>query len=39
LLGAAERQVAVSLPAVTGAGYMVEHWLASYAVLYVGLDQ
>jgi hypothetical protein len=33
---AAERHAAASLPAVTGSDYMVEHWLACYAVLYLG---
>jgi hypothetical protein len=30
---ARERHAAASLPAITGAGWMVEHWLAAYAVL------
>lgn len=30
---ARDRHAAVSLPAVVGGGYMVEHWLACYAVL------
>jgi hypothetical protein len=33
LLAAAERHAAVSLPYVAGSDYMVEHWLAAYAVL------
>ncbi len=33
---AAAAHAAASLPAVTGADYMVEHWLACYAVLYLG---
>ncbi len=33
LRGAAEAHAAASLPAVTGEDYMVEHWLACYAVL------
>lgn len=32
---AAATHAAASLPAVTGTDYMVEHWLASYAVLYL----
>ncbi len=37
LLGqAAVAHAAASLPAVTGTAYMVEHWLACYAVLYLG---
>ena len=33
---AATTHAAASLPAVTGTDYMVEHWLACYAVLYLG---
>lgn len=33
---AAAIHAAAGLPAVTGTGYMVEHWLAAYAVLYLG---
>jgi hypothetical protein len=33
LLAARERHAAASLPAVVGEGWMVEHWLACYAVL------
>ena len=33
LEAAIERQAAASLPAVVGADYMVEHWLAAYALL------
>jgi hypothetical protein len=33
LLTARERHAATSLPAVVGEGWMVEHWLACYAVL------
>jgi DUF2891 family protein len=33
---AAAAHAAASLPAVTGTDYMVEHWLACYAVLYLG---
>jgi hypothetical protein len=33
MAAAAGRHAAVSLPAVTGEDYMVEHWLACYAVL------
>jgi hypothetical protein len=33
---AAASHAAASLPAVTGTGYMVTHWLACYAVLYLG---
>jgi hypothetical protein len=32
----AERHAAASLPAVSGSDYMVEHWLAAYAVLLLG---
>jgi hypothetical protein len=39
LQDAAERHAAASLPAIAGSGYMVEHWLASYAVLYAGLGE
>jgi hypothetical protein len=31
---AAADHAALSLPAVTGSDYMVEHWLAAFAVLY-----
>lgn len=33
LHGARDRHAAASLPAVVGEGWMVEHWLACYAVL------
>ncbi len=33
LLRAAERHAAASLPQVSGSDYMVEHWLAAYAML------
>jgi hypothetical protein len=33
---ASAAHAAASLPAVTGTDYMVEHWLACYAVLYLG---
>jgi hypothetical protein len=33
MLDAAQSHAGVSLPAVTGSDYMVEHWLAAYAVL------
>jgi hypothetical protein len=33
---AAERHADASLPLVTGSDYMVEHWLAAYAVLLLG---
>jgi hypothetical protein len=33
---AAATHAAASLPAVTGTNYMAEHWLACYAVLYLG---
>jgi hypothetical protein len=33
---AAAMHAAASLPAVTGTNYLVEHWLACYAVLYLG---
>jgi len=33
MLDAAERHASASLPVVTGSDYMVEHWLAAYAVL------
>jgi len=33
---AAATHAAASLPAVTGTDYMVKHWLACYAVLYLG---
>lgn len=33
LQDARDRHAAASLPAITGAGWMVEHWLAAYAVL------
>jgi hypothetical protein len=33
LLEARDRHATASLPAITGAGWMVEHWLAAYAVL------
>ena len=36
LLGAAERHADASLPFVAGSDYMVEHWLAAYAVLMLG---
>ncbi|MBA2246775.1 MAG: DUF2891 domain-containing protein [Chloroflexia bacterium] len=36
LLDAASRHARVSLPAVTGGDYMVEHWLAAYASLLLG---
>jgi Protein of unknown function (DUF2891) len=32
---AAERHAAAALPHVVGSDYMVEHWLAAYAVLYL----
>jgi Protein of unknown function (DUF2891) len=32
---AAERHAAAGLPHATGSDYMVEHWLAAYAVLYL----
>jgi len=32
---AAERHAAASLPHVTGSHYMVEHWLAAFALLYL----
>ena len=32
----AQRHAAASLPAVSGSDYMVEHWLAAYAVLLLG---
>ncbi len=36
LLASAERQANASLPQVSGSDYMVEHWLAVYAVLLLG---
>lgn len=33
LTATAERHALVALPSVTGDDYMVEHWLAAYAVL------
>lgn len=36
MVQAAAAHAAASLPAVTGTDYMVEHWLACYAVLYLG---
>ena len=36
LRAARERHAAASLPAVVGGGWMVEHWLACYAVLLLG---
>lgn len=36
LESAAERHSAAALPAVTGDDWMVEHWLAAYAVLLLG---
>ena len=36
LLDAAGRHATVALPHVTGSDYMVEHWLAAYAVLLLG---
>ncbi len=35
LLDVASRHAA-ALPHVSGSGYMVEHWLAAYAVLLMG---
>jgi hypothetical protein len=35
---AAAKHAAASLPAVTGTDYMVEHWLACYAVLYLSAE-
>lgn len=32
---ARDRHAAASLPAITGSGWMVEHWLAAYAVLFL----
>ncbi len=36
LLDVASRHAAAALPHVSGSGYMVEHWLATYAVLLLG---
>ena len=36
LVAAAERHAAAALPHVVGGDYMVEHWLAAYAVLLEG---
>ena len=36
LLDAASRHARIALPHVTGSHYMVEHWLAAYAVLLLG---
>jgi hypothetical protein len=36
---AAIKHAAASLPAVTGTDYMVEHWLACYAILYLGTGE
>jgi len=36
LLAAAAAHAAASLPVVSGSDYMVEHWLAAYAVLLLG---
>jgi len=36
LVEAARAHADAALPVVTGADYMVEHWLAAYAVLYLG---
>jgi hypothetical protein len=36
LLETRDRHAAQSLPAITGAGWMAEHWLAAYAVLLLG---
>ena len=38
LIASAERQAAASIPFVTGSDYMVEHWLAVYAVLLLTFD-
>ena len=38
MLEAAERHALASLPVVTGSDYMVEHWLAAYAVLLLSPD-
>ncbi len=38
MIGSAERHAAASLPYVAGSDYMVEHWLAVYAVLLLTLD-
>jgi len=38
LMKTATNHAAASLPAVTGSDYMVEHWLACYAVLYLGMQ-
>ena len=35
LLAAAAEHAAVALPQVSGSDYMVEHWLAAYALLYL----
>jgi hypothetical protein len=35
LLRAAAEHAAVALPHVSGSDYMVEHWLAAYALLYL----
>ena len=39
LLESAERHAHAALPHVTGSDYMVEHWLAVYAVLLLGRDE
>ncbi|MBA3250676.1 MAG: DUF2891 domain-containing protein [Geodermatophilaceae bacterium] len=36
LVEAARAHAEAALPVVTGADYLVEHWLAAYAVLYLG---
>jgi len=35
LLGSAAEHAAAALPHVSGSDYMVEHWLAAYALLYL----
>ena len=35
LLASAAEHAAVALPHVSGSDYMVEHWLAAYALLYL----
>ena len=35
LLAAAAEHAAAALPQVSGTEYMVEHWLAAYALLYL----
>lgn len=36
---AGDRHAAASLPAITGSGWMVEHWLAAYALLFLTVSR